>query len=279
MYRSSAGARRGPVAQLLAAMIVALCALGPVHSADGSRSVYLDELTTTEVRAAIAAGKTTVLIPVGGTEQSGPAMALGKHNVRAHILAGRIAQRLGDALVAPVLAYVPEGAIDPPSQHMRFSGTISVPDAAFEAILEGAARSLRQHGFRCIVLLGDHGGYQSDLAAVAQRLERSWSSGGVHVLAVRQYYEAASRDYPQELRRRGYSDAQIGTHAGLADTSLMLALDAEMVRGEALGSVALSTTPGVAGDPREASAKLGQIGVDLIVEHTVAAIRQASARP
>jgi creatinine amidohydrolase/Fe(II)-dependent formamide hydrolase-like protein len=109
--------------------------------------VLVDELTWTELRDAIQAGKTTVIVPVGGTEQSGPHIVLGKHNVRARVLAARIAASLGNALVAPVIAYVPEGAIDPPSGHMRFAGTISIPESAFEATLEGAARSFRRAAF------------------------------------------------------------------------------------------------------------------------------------
>ena len=110
----------------------------------GGASVWLEELTWTELRERIAAGATTVLVPIGGTEQNGPHMVLGKHNVRVRVLAARIAEQLGNALVAPVLAYVPEGDIDPPTQHMRYAGTIIVPAPAFEAVLEGAARSLRR---------------------------------------------------------------------------------------------------------------------------------------
>ena len=47
-------------------------------------------------------------------------MALGKHNRRVKLLSERIAVSLGNALVAPVIAYVPEGSLDPPSGHMRF---------------------------------------------------------------------------------------------------------------------------------------------------------------
>src|SRR5438876_8498248 len=111
-------------------------------------TVYLDELTWTELRSQISAGKTTVLVPIGGTEQNGPHMVLGKHNVRAHVLAGRIAQGLGNALVAPVIAYGPEGSIHPPAAHMRFTGTISIPEPVFEAMLEATAPSFKQHGFR-----------------------------------------------------------------------------------------------------------------------------------
>src|SRR5450755_1830626 len=127
----------------------ALClclGLGAAPVAQAAASVFLEELTWTELRDDIHAGKTTVIVPIGGTEQSGPHMALGKHNVRARALAGRIAESLGNALVAPVIAYVPEGSIDPPAGHMRFAGTISIPESAFEATLEGAARSLRQAG-------------------------------------------------------------------------------------------------------------------------------------
>ena len=102
-------------------------------------------MTTTELAATLHEGYTTIIIPAGGTEQSGPHMALGKHNVRVHVLAGRIAEQLGNAVVAPVLAYVPEGAITPPTEHMRFADTISIPEPIFKALLGATARGMRQH--------------------------------------------------------------------------------------------------------------------------------------
>src|SRR6478609_4155965 len=122
----------------LAAVLFAAAAT-QVGAAPTPASVQVDELTWTELRDAIKAGATTVIIPVGGTEQSGPHIALGKHNVRAKILAGRIAAELGDTLVAPVLAYVPEGNISPPTEHMRFPGTISIPEPAFKSTIAAAA--------------------------------------------------------------------------------------------------------------------------------------------
>ena len=65
-------------------------------------SVFLEELTWIEVRDAIAAGKTTAIIPTGGTEQNGPHIALGKHNYLVKYKTGEIAKRLGNALVAPM---------------------------------------------------------------------------------------------------------------------------------------------------------------------------------
>ena len=150
-------------------------------TAAAAAPVQLEALTSTELRQRIAGGTTTVLVPIGGTEQNGPHMVLGKHNRRAEVLAERIAGKLGHAVVAPVVAYVPEGSITPPAQHMRWAGTISIPEAAFEAMLEGAARSFRQHGFRDVVLLGDHGGYQASLQRVAAKMNREFALSLIHI--------------------------------------------------------------------------------------------------
>ena len=181
-----------PAARAAAHLVVAALLCGLLHGvAVAAPSVMLEELTSTELRERIAAGATTVLVPIGGTEQNGPHMALGKHNVRAKALAQRIAERLGNAIVAPVMAYVPEGAIDPPQAHMRFAGTLSISEPAFEAVLDGTARSLRRHGFTDIVLLGDHGGYQASLRKVAERLDHEWAGAkgrkGAQVLAPPEY--------------------------------------------------------------------------------------------
>jgi creatinine amidohydrolase len=241
-------------------------------------TVQLDEMTWTELREALRAGSTTVILPIGGTEQNGPHMALGKHNYRVAALSERIAVQLGNALVAPVLAYVPEGRVAPPSGHMRFPGTISVPDDAFSGIVAGAARSLRQHGFRDIVLLGDSGDYQPLLRQLSQRLNREWAGSPARVHHIHAYYLAASADFPQLLRARGVPDAQIGIHAGLADTSLTMAIDATRVRAQRPASPPPDS--GVTGDPSQASAALGQLGVELVISKSVAAIRQAvAARP
>src|SRR6267154_1254733 len=189
---------------------LSLCALTLLLAtsarAQPAATVFLAELPWTALRAAIDTGKTTAIVPIGGTEQNGPAIVLGKHNERVRYLAGKIAQSLGNAIVAPVIAYVPEGRIDPPSSHMRFAGTLSIPDEPFERTLEYAARSLRTHGFRDIVLLGDHGGYQKDLKSVADRLNREWSGSATRVHAMEEYFRASQEGFARLLRERGYAD-------------------------------------------------------------------------
>ncbi len=254
--------------------------LGPagVAAAPGA-SVHFEALTSTELATRVAGGATTVLVPIGGTEQNGPHMVLGKHNVRVRVLAELIAKGLDHTLVAPVLAYVPEGAIEPPAAHMRFAGTLSIDAATFEALLEATARSLRRHGFREVVLLGDHGGYQASLLKVAAKLNRAWANDPAasrcRVHALTDYYQASGTGHARLLAARGFSAAEIGSHAGLADTSLALAVDPSLVRKDQLQRAATAgEREGVWGDPRRATAELGQLGVDHIVAAAMAAIRE-----
>jgi creatinine amidohydrolase len=265
--------------RMLACLAVLLLTFVSGASAMAPRSVMLEELTWTELRDEIAAGKTTIIVPIGGTEQNGPHMVLGKHNVRVKVLSERIARALGNALVAPVLAYVPEGGVSPPTRHMRYPGTITLAEETYAKVLESAARSFRLHGFRDIVFLGDHGDYQKIDAAVAERLDREWATSPARVHAIGEYYRAAEVGYPQALRRKGFRDDEIGTHAGLADTSLALAVDPALVREDALRSrAAVADADGARGDARRSTAELGNVGVELIVAETVAAIRKATRR-
>src|SRR5262249_39712768 len=209
------------MARGLVAALFLLLAIGSAKAAPPA-SVFLEDLTWTELRADIEAGKTTIIVPIGGTEQDGPQMALGKDNVRVKLLSERIARALGNALVAPVVAYVPEGEIDHPSGHLKFPGTITIPTGAFEAMLEEAAKSFRLAGFRDIVFLGDHGGYQKSLLVVAHRLDRQWAGSRARAHAIEEYYRAGETEFGHLLKSKGYSENEIGTHAGLLDTSLMM---------------------------------------------------------
>lgn len=261
-----------------AIVCVALTACSPaIWAGVQTNKVFIEELTSFELREKVMNGTTTVLIPIGGTEQNGPHMALGKHNVRVKFLAGQIAQRLGNAVVAPVLAYVPEGAVSPPVAHMRFTGTISIPEATFESILESTARSFKQHGFHNVVFLGDHGGYQKSETHAAEKINKEWSTDTKYrAFGLTAYYEAAQAPFIKVLKSKGFSDAEIGLHAGLSDTSLTMAVDSSLVRMSLLAEGA-KTGPadGVYGDPRRSSAELGQIGVQIIVDKSVQAIQDA----
>lgn len=233
---------RRPLASIIAWFVLLIATQSAF--AQTPKTVFLENLTWTEVRDEVAAGKTTILIPIGGTEQSGPDVALGKHNARVAVLSQRIAERLGSALVAPIIAYVPEGGYAPPTSHMKFPGTITIPDDVFEKLLESAANSFAVHGFKNIVFLGDHGGYQNDVKRVVAQLNKSWAGTPARAFVPPEYYGTSSDGFNAILREHGFHDDEIGTHAGLADTSLLLAVAPQMVRVDRLRSGARAQASG-----------------------------------
>ena len=254
----------------------ALCLLtSSALAAEVPDTVFIEELTWTEVRDAIKAGKTTIIFPTGGTEQNGPHMVLGKHNFIVKHAAEQIARRLANALVAPVLAYVPEGGIDPPSGHMQYPGTISLPDDVFIKVTEYAARSFRANGFKDIVLIGDSGGNQKGLQSVANSLNKEWSKTNVRVHFVSEYYkESAFREW---LQGQGEKREDIGTHAGIVDTSQLMAVNPKGIRSDKLAAGRDRDVTGATGNPARASVAYGKKGLEMKIEAAVAQIRKLIA--
>ena len=253
------------------ALVMFVFGLLPVAvSAQGPDTVFLEELTWTEVRDALVAGTATVIIPTGGTEQNGPHMVLGKHNYLVRYKAGEVARRLGNALVAPVMAYVPEGDVDPPTGHMRFPGTITTPPEVFEQVLEFAARSFKQHGFLDIALLGDSGGNQASQAAVAERLNREWAATPVRVHHLTDYYPGPGDAW---LVTRGESEMDVGTHAGMHDTASLMFLNPALLRLDELAPGTGGGGNGVVGNPARSTAAYGEQILEMQIDAAVRQIR------
>ncbi len=231
--------------------------------------VEIERMTWIEVRDRIAAGATTIIIPTGGTEQNGPHMVLGKHNLIVAETARRIARTLGDALVAPVVAYVPEGDPGKRTGHMAYVGTISIPDAIYMQLLEAAAASFKAHGFKTIVLLGDSGGNQAPQAHLATKLAEAWSAAGVRVINAEGYYARNGGD--ALLEAQGETGKTLGTHAGIRDTSELMAVDATAVDL----ARAAPDSQGATGDARRATAARGEVLLRLKVDAAVTEIRAA----
>ena len=181
--------------------VVAFLASAPLSSAQGNAAadaprpidagdgLWTEELTWMDVRDAVKAGKTTIIIGTGGVEQNGPYVAGGKHNFVLQTVLPVIARKIGNALIAPIVKFVPEGAIEPaPSGHMRYPGTISLEAATFEALLTDICRSYKAHGFKDIILLGDSGGNQRGMENVATALNKKWENDAARVHYLREYY-------------------------------------------------------------------------------------------
>ncbi len=154
-------------------------------------TVWLEEMTWMDVRDAIAAGKTTIIIPTGGMEPNGPWLVTGKHNYVLQANCEAIARKLGNALCAPIIKLVPEGNIEPKAGHMASAGTISLRVETFRAMLTDVVHSLKQHGFKNIILIGDSGSNQGPQRYVADSLTKIWNGNPV-VAHVQEYYDYAS---------------------------------------------------------------------------------------
>lgn len=241
-------------------------------------SLDIADMTWMEVREAVAAGHRTAIVPSGGIEQNGPHMILGKHDHIVRVAARRIARELGDALVLPVLSFSPQGRFEPPEGNLRFPGTIGVTDEAFAAMLDGIARSLRASGFRLICFLADNGPSQRPQERLAARLSAEWRREGVRVLAVDRYYAAIAQQ-DDWLRAQGETDATIGTHAGIGDTSELMA-----VHPPGVDLARLPPRPGglpvlgATGDPSRATAAWGEAMLAMRIAAAVAQIRAAQGR-
>ncbi len=231
---------------------------------------FLEAMTWTEIRDAIGGGARTVIVPTGGTEQNGPHMVLGKHNYIVTFAAGQLAEKLGNTLVAPTVQYVPEGDYRRPDFGAK-PGVISLPSPSYDRLLDAAARSLKVHGFTDILLIGDSGGNQAGMTAVADALNAEWAGSGVRVYALVDYYQKgriAIRDYLQKTF--GWDAQTVGSHAGTSDTSQLLYVYPEGIRTDKLMPGGGAPDAGVNGDPTKATAAIGKIAIDQKVNFAAA---------
>jgi creatinine amidohydrolase/Fe(II)-dependent formamide hydrolase-like protein len=243
----------------------------PIEAVD---SVFLEELTWLEVRDAMKAGKTTVIVTTGGVEQSGPYLALGKHNYVNRATCEAIARRLGDALCAPNVPFVPEGSIDPPSAHMRYPGTISLTEPTFRALLTEIASSLKAHGFRHVVLIGDSGGNQPGMRTVANELAPKWAGSGTSIHYIPEYYDYAGAAAFAE-RALGWHQVDEGHHDDPVISSIMMTVDPDSVRIRQRIAANKASINGVPLVPVEKAVEAGKRIVAYRVDATVATIRKA----
>lgn len=244
----------------------------PIEAVD---SMWIEDLTWLEVRDAMTAGKKTVIIPTGGVEQNGPYLVTGKHNVVLKATSEAIARKLGNALVAPIIAFVPEGDIDPPTVHMKYPGTISLTEETYQRLLIDICASFKQHGFEHIILIGDSGGNQSGLKAVAKKLNEKWEGKNGRVYFIPEYY-----DYPgvtKWLKSQGIVEKDEGHHDDFAITSIMMTVDPNSVRMKQRVAAGKFSINGIELAPAEKTIEWGKKIVDMRAEATVKAIRKSMA--
>jgi creatinine amidohydrolase/Fe(II)-dependent formamide hydrolase-like protein len=240
-------------------------------------TVWLEEMTWMDVRDALKAGKTTVIIPTGGVEPNGPWLALGKHNYVMEANCEAIARKLGDALCAPIIKHVPEGSIEPPSGSMITVGTISVRRETFEAILTDTAHSLKVHGFQNIIFVGDSGGNQSGQKAVAEALNAKWNGNPV-VAHIAEYYDNASvQKFLVSIGVTKENQMSDNLHDEPFYTYNMMIADLDSIRWAQRVKAGKATIDGVSLADKAKSLEIARKVVDFRATTAVTAIKKAIA--
>jgi len=235
-------------------------------------TVFMEDMTWMEVRDAMAAGKKTVILASGGIEMNGPYLVAAKHNIVLRATTAAIARQLGNTLVAPIVGFVPEGTIEPPSGMMRYPSTISVSEDTFKRLLADIANSLRVHGFQHVILIADSGGNVKGMQEVATELSKAWEGKGATIHYIPEYY-----DYPgltTWLESQGLVEVDEGHHDDLGITSLMMVSDPNSVRMEERIAAGKFSINGISLAPAEKTIALGRRAAEWRAEQTVKAIRK-----
>jgi creatinine amidohydrolase/Fe(II)-dependent formamide hydrolase-like protein len=250
-----------------------MCAYGQ------SKNIEFELMTWPELKHAIYdEGKTTVIVFNGGTEQRGPQGVSGAHSLVGRLLAKEIAEKLGNAIVAPVLPYSVNNA------SAALPGTIGLTAPIFAAVNEHVAEQLIVNGFKNVVLLGDHGGGQKEMADVASKLDAKYSAQGIHIVYCSDVYTKAGAEFNKWLTEH---NLPVGSHASIKDTSELWYLggDKGWIRKNEIPNAVgdASHKNGISGDARKSSPEIGKVISDMKVDFAVAQIRQllsaASAAP
>jgi creatinine amidohydrolase len=263
----------------------------PSKPAAKSDLVEFEMMTWPEVKAALAAGKTTALFYTGGTEQRGPQNVNGGHTLMGREIVRTIALRLGNAIAMPVLPYTPNNA------SADLPGTIGLTAEILGAILERVSEQAIATGFKNVVIMGDHGGGQPQTYAdVAKKLEAKYAPAGKHVYFCDEVYAKAQADFDKWLQSEGYPTS---SHAGIPDTSTMLYLggDKGWVRKELIATAEGDPVPppgargegrgraqadpnapppknnGITGDARKSAPLLGKRAFELKIDYAVKQIQ------
>ena len=275
----------------LIASLTFILFLGPALAAS-KNSLLIEDMTWTEVRDAIAAGKTTAIYYAASIEQNGPGVALGKHAFIAHYLSQKIASQLSNALVYPTMPFAPTGdwgvknpgTIDPARRtgHMRYTGSVNLSEETFGAVVHDVTLSAISAGFKNVVLICDHGGNaQSQLDQVAKAMNAEWGPKGIHVYYIPDLYFKEKDVMRENLKTLGIPEDR---HAGTDDTSELKYIDkmingtsSKWVHSDKLVKGREGDGSGVDGDQTKATLALGKLFTDAKVSFAVNQIKELVA--
>ena len=254
-------------------------------ASDSLKSIRMAEMTSPDIKSAIEQGYTTAVVAVGSTEQHGPHLPTMTDTRIGDELAHRVAMKLGHTLQASTIT------VGCSRHHLAFSGTISLRDETLRMIILDYVESLVRSDFKRIIFLPIHGGNFPIVQATLK--EAQMAHQGIEIMGVTDQMKlldclnAASAEF-------GIKANESGAHAGESETSIMMALENNLVIKDrfAPGYVGLTgekelkiiseqgmrvlTKNGVLGDPRKASADKGEIYLNRLTEFLIQEIKKQS---
>ncbi len=240
----------------------------PIEALD---NVWIEELTMMEVRDALAEGKTTALILTGGIEENGPYLTTGKHNHVLRVMGESIARRLGNALIVPIVTLEPGN----PSRSSS-PGTVVLSRATYEAVLTDMATSLRSQGFRNIVMIGDSGGNQRSMGAVADALSAVWTDGSTGIYHIPEFYNYDDvLIFQRDVLGIDEDPRLEGLHDDYYITSIIMNDNPEFVRLEQRIAAGKASINGISILPAEQTIEHGRRLIEFRTDVTVGALREA----
>lgn len=244
-------------------------------------SVFLAENTNLEIEAFLQRHH-TLYVPVGAMEQHGPHSAIGTDVFIPQEIARRVAERQGDALVAPPLSYT----LSYP--HRGFTSEFSLSIETFMAVVRELALSFARAGFKRIVFLNGHYDNTYAVAYACAQAAESMPAGAKAFPF--NYWDGLTPEQGAQMTENGK-----GMHAGDAEVSALLAINPKLVdmektnvelpnfpatitRSPALhtafffsspGSVYRMTRTGTWGDARQATAAKGERNLEAGVQSVI----------
>ena len=260
------------------------CANNPYNCPDAPNplpapdTVWIEEMTWMDVRDAMKAGKKTIIISTGGIEPNGPWLALGKHNYVLRANCDAIARKLGDALCAPIVPFVPEGGLDPKSGHMTTMGTISMREETFNALLSDIVMSMKQHGFEHIIMIGDSGGNGRGMTAVAEKYTKEWGGTPVVAHVPEHYTYSAASKFAVENKLIPADRPSDGLHDDPVITLNMFVTDPKSVRWAERVKIGKATIDGVSIADEKKALEMGKKIVEFRANMTAEAIRKVRGK-
>ena len=264
-------------------VVLVLCLLAMPASAQKDRStprpiealdtVWIEDMTWMEVRDAIKAGKTTVIVAAGSVEESGPYVTNAKHNQNLRVDAETIARRLGNALVAPMIGIgASQSGKLPEVDDTLYPGTFALRPEVLKMVLTDICGSLKQHGFKNIILIDDNTPNEPPMKEIASTLTAKWA-GKPSVNHIPEYHVAQDL-MDRALPGMGIHEKPEGIRDRYRVTALLMMVNPEYVRFKQRVAAGKTTINGVNIAPAEQTVANGKKLFEIKMAMTLEAIKK-----